>query len=140
MQPNRVRRCSHDDLPMRRVLDAGSCAHLCSRAIRLSGDGPPALEVLSLRALALARAVGGYPAGHARSGRGRTGRVIVPSRDAFHFGGRGGAGDNDQVGEPRRAPGSQPRGRTLGAADEPAPGTILTKSFTATGDTVAAAS
>ncbi len=64
----------------------------------------------------------------------------MPSRDAFHFGGRGDARDNDQVVEPRRAPGSQPRGRILVVDDEPDLVTILTKYFTDAGYTVDAAS
>src|SRR5262245_59472689 len=140
MHPDGPRRCLHDDLSVRRVLDAGSLAHCGGRAIRLSRDSAPALEVLSLRALALARAVGSYPAGHNRAGRGWIGRVIVPSRDVFHFGGRGDARDNAGIVEPRRAPGSQPRGRILVVDDEPDLVTILTKYFTDAGYTVDAAS
>ena len=66
--------------------------------------------------------------------------MIVPSRDVFHFGGRGDARDNAQVVEPRRAPGSQPRGRILVVDDEPDLVTILTKYFTDAGYTVDAAS
>jgi len=66
--------------------------------------------------------------------------VSVPSRDAFRFGGRGAAGDNAPVVEPRRVPGSQPGGRILVVDDEPDLVTILTKYFTDAGYTVDAAS
>jgi two-component system, OmpR family, response regulator len=66
--------------------------------------------------------------------------VSAPARDAFRFGGRGAAGDNAGVVEPRRSPGSQPRGRILVVDDEPDLVTILTKYFSDAGYTVDAAS
>jgi DNA-binding response OmpR family regulator len=66
--------------------------------------------------------------------------VSGPARDAFRFGGRGDARDNAGVVEPRRSPGSQPRGRILVVDDEPELVTILTKYFTDAGYTVDAAS
>lgn len=62
------------------------------------------------------------------------------SRNAIHFGGRRDASDNAGVVEPRRAPGSQPRGRILVVDDEPDLVTILTKYFSDAGYTVDAAS
>src|SRR5262245_5030548 len=133
-------RCSHDDLSVRRVLDAGSLAHLRGRAIQLPRDGAPALEVLPLRALALARAGGGRSSEPARAARGQNGLVKTASRGVFRFGRDGDASDNAEVVEPRRVSASQPRGRILVVDDEPDLVTILTKYFTDAGYTVDAAS
>ena len=71
------RRCSHDDVSMRRPTHVGQVPHLRSAAVRLPRHDSVAVEVLPLRPLALARPVddAGGPECHGRSGGGETGRV-----------------------------------------------------------------
>src|SRR5512137_2832816 len=52
-----ARRCSDDHVPVRRTTHAGQVPYLRGAAVCVPGHDSPALEVLSLRPLALARPV-----------------------------------------------------------------------------------
>src|SRR6185369_17955270 len=71
------RRCSDDHVPVRRATHARQVPYLRGAAVRVPGHGAAALEVLSLRPLALARPVddAGGPERPARGGRGQARRV-----------------------------------------------------------------
>src|SRR5262249_41983988 len=148
---------SHDDVSMRRPAHAGQVPHLRGSTLRLSGHGSVALEMPSLRPLALARP-GDDPRRSDRTGRarGQAGRLgVCPvSGDRKHLG----------ILQLRRIPRCAPRGpskplrcrgrtsdnrmemrdvqtpsRILVVDDEPDLVTILTKYFSEAGYAVDAA-